>query len=209
MCDRKSSRRHAGKRESSSRSSESGSRSADGAAPEIPIVIPDGKEAAGLSLYRWLAGRCNRCNLVITAVRRPSSYQRHALTCMAQFVHWREGWATFTGNVSSLLTSLLQLLDVGAAGLLTCLCELCHSLWLSPIPLLEYLGFREFTGNRISWLTIGILRNFNYIFFLREASVCWYLYYLNIQLLFLKSRHVMPKAGLSLVALVMTACKWR
>lgn len=43
MCDRKSSRRHAGKRESSSRSSESGSRSAD-AAPEVPIVIPDGKE---------------------------------------------------------------------------------------------------------------------------------------------------------------------
>lgn len=37
MCDRKSSRRHAGKRESSSRS-------ADGAAPEVPIVIPDGKE---------------------------------------------------------------------------------------------------------------------------------------------------------------------
>lgn len=45
MCDRKSSRRH-GKRESSSRSSESGSRSADGAAPEVPIVIPDGKEFA-------------------------------------------------------------------------------------------------------------------------------------------------------------------
>lgn len=44
MCDRKSSRRHAGKRESSSRSSESGSRSADGPAPETPIVIPDGKE---------------------------------------------------------------------------------------------------------------------------------------------------------------------
>ncbi|XP_029691779.1 protein kinase, cAMP-dependent, catalytic, alpha, a isoform X2 [Takifugu rubripes] len=44
MCDRKSSRRHAGKRESSSRSSESGSRSADGAAPEIPIVLPDVKE---------------------------------------------------------------------------------------------------------------------------------------------------------------------
>lgn len=44
MCDRKSSRRHAGKRESSSRSSESGSRSADGATPEVPIVIPDGKE---------------------------------------------------------------------------------------------------------------------------------------------------------------------
>lgn len=43
MCDRKSSRRHAGKRESS-RSSESGSRSADAAAPEVPIVIPDGKE---------------------------------------------------------------------------------------------------------------------------------------------------------------------
>lgn len=45
MCDRKSSRRH-GKRESSSRSSESGSRSADGGAPEVPIVIPDGKECA-------------------------------------------------------------------------------------------------------------------------------------------------------------------
>lgn len=44
MCDRKSSRRHAGKRESSSRSSESGSRSADAAAPEVPIVLPDGKE---------------------------------------------------------------------------------------------------------------------------------------------------------------------
>lgn len=44
MCDRKSSRKHAGKRESSSRSSESGSRSADAAAPEVPIVIPDGKE---------------------------------------------------------------------------------------------------------------------------------------------------------------------
>ncbi|KAA8585206.1 hypothetical protein FQN60_003900 [Etheostoma spectabile] len=44
MCDRKSSRRHAGKRESSSRSSESGSRSADAAAPEAPIVIPDVKE---------------------------------------------------------------------------------------------------------------------------------------------------------------------
>lgn len=44
MCDRKTSRRHAGKRESSSRSSESGSRPADGAAPEISIVIPDGKE---------------------------------------------------------------------------------------------------------------------------------------------------------------------
>lgn len=55
MCDRKSSRRHAGKRESSSRSSESGSRSADGAAPEIPIVIPDGKE------FWWPAGRCNDC----------------------------------------------------------------------------------------------------------------------------------------------------
>lgn len=47
MCDRKSSRRH-GKRESSSRSSESGSRTADGAAPEVPIVIPDGKEFAEL-----------------------------------------------------------------------------------------------------------------------------------------------------------------
>lgn len=45
MCDRKSSRRH-GKRESSSRSSESGSRSADGGAPEVPIVVPDGKETA-------------------------------------------------------------------------------------------------------------------------------------------------------------------
>lgn len=45
MCDRKSSRRHAGKRESSQRSSESGSRSADAAAAaEVPIVIPDGKE---------------------------------------------------------------------------------------------------------------------------------------------------------------------
>lgn len=44
MCDRKSSRRHAGKRESSSRSSESGSRSTDAAAPELPIVLPDGKE---------------------------------------------------------------------------------------------------------------------------------------------------------------------
>lgn len=44
MCDRKSSRRHAGKRESSSRASEPGLRSADGATPEVPIVIPDGKE---------------------------------------------------------------------------------------------------------------------------------------------------------------------
>lgn len=44
MCDRKSSRKHAGKRESSSRSNESGSRSADAAAPEVPIVIPDGKD---------------------------------------------------------------------------------------------------------------------------------------------------------------------
>lgn len=44
MCDRKSSRRHERKRESSSRSSESGSRSADGATPEVPIVIPDGKD---------------------------------------------------------------------------------------------------------------------------------------------------------------------
>lgn len=44
MCDRKSSRRHAGMRESSSRASEPGLRSADGATPEVPIVIPDGKE---------------------------------------------------------------------------------------------------------------------------------------------------------------------
>lgn len=44
MCDRKSSRRHAGKKESSSRSSESGSRSAEVAVPEVPIVLPDGKE---------------------------------------------------------------------------------------------------------------------------------------------------------------------
>lgn len=51
MCDRKSSRRHAGKRESSSRSSESGSRSADGAAPEVPIVIPDGKEFRELGCW--------------------------------------------------------------------------------------------------------------------------------------------------------------
>lgn len=40
MCDRKSSRRH-GKRESSS-----SSRSADGTAPEVAIVVPDGKESA-------------------------------------------------------------------------------------------------------------------------------------------------------------------
>lgn len=44
MCDRKSSRRHAGKRESSSRSSESGLRQTDAAATEVPIALPDGKE---------------------------------------------------------------------------------------------------------------------------------------------------------------------
>lgn len=54
MCDRKSSRRHAGKRESSSRSSESGSRSADGAAPETPIVLPDGKELR--QRLAWVCG---------------------------------------------------------------------------------------------------------------------------------------------------------
>lgn len=59
MCDRKSSRRHAGKRESSSRSSESGSRSADGAAQEVPIVIPDGKEFRELGCCESLLITCN------------------------------------------------------------------------------------------------------------------------------------------------------
>lgn len=56
MCDRKSSRRHASKRESSSRSSESGSRSAEAAAPEVPIVLPDGKEFQGTagSVFFWV-----------------------------------------------------------------------------------------------------------------------------------------------------------
>lgn len=151
MCDRKSSRRHAGKRESSSRTSESGSRSADGAAPEIPIVIPDGKDRRK-SLCGWAAGRRNCCC-------RETSFFIPATGC------YTSSSAAFTGNVSSPLTITLRSLLVGAAAALsTCLCELCHPRWLSPIPLLEQTVFGEFTGIHISWLMIRLFFFFWSIF---------------------------------------------
>lgn len=122
MCDRKSSRRHAGKRESSSRTSESGSRSADGAAPEIPIVIPDGKE------FRKLLDWVFVDDLPVDETIAASSLLLWdvVLHTSDRLLHAELSWAAFTGNVSSLLTIMLHLLVVGAAALSTCLCELCH-----------------------------------------------------------------------------------
>lgn len=113
MCDRKSSRRHAGKRESSSRSSESGSRSAEGAAPEIPIVLPDGKEFR--QLLAWVFGDDLQVDVTFAVPSwLPGDVGLHT---RGRFLHAHgsRGWTAFTGNVSSLLTSLLQLRVVGAA----------------------------------------------------------------------------------------------
>lgn len=89
MCDRKSSRRHAGKRESSSRTSESGSRSADGAAPEIPIVIPDGKE------FRTLLG------LFVEELQVDEATAASSLLLSGIFLHTKRQAFTCTAQLSS------------------------------------------------------------------------------------------------------------
>lgn len=136
MCDRKSSRRHAGKRESSSRTSESGSRSADGAALEIPVVIPDGKE------FRrpW---------------RPPAGTRTPRVRASDGLSHAQLSAAARAGSVSCPAGRYGPgLLVVGAAALAACLRELCHSHRPSPIPLLEPTAFGEFAGIHTSRLVI-------------------------------------------------------
>lgn len=169
MCDRKSSRRHAGKRESSSRSSESGSRSADGAAPEIPAVIPDGKQFRPLLARVFADDLRSRPDCREISVFIPvAGFYMHSSVCT-----WRQ---RLSGFLRKCVLPVDQFGSVASGGsspaLSTCLCELCHARWLSPISLLEYLLFGEFAGNRISSLTVGLFSRFNY--------KCLYSFFCNI-----------------------------
>lgn len=157
MCDRKSSRRHAGKRESSSRSSESGSRSADGAAPEIPIVLPDGKEFR--QLLAWVCG----ADLQVDATVVTSVFIPGAGFCMRRSVcTWKQRLSSVHRKRFLPVDQFASVASGGSSSALsTCLCELCHAGWLSPISLLAYLLFGEFAGNRISWLTLRLFSHFN------------------------------------------------
>ena len=158
MCDRKSSRRHAGKRESSSRASESGLRSADGATPEVPIVIPDGKEfresmCRGFVYYlqlhvamaakpltsgekkswKWCWFDSQALNYCCRNARFSSqtSYKLwHEKLHLWLVLLRNESWATFTESFSPFWPICCSCSLVGATTLSTCLCELWSSLFL-------------------------------------------------------------------------------
>lgn len=178
MCDRKSSRRH-GKRESSSRSSESGSRSADGAAPEVPIVIPDGKEfcSAGPQQGLWsppASARTKKIQVTLTGFKKECFldwYYLNRLTprrslqaqlAMRGFVSVRlvvEAARLFPGNVLSACRPVCpKRSPVGAAEALSKNVYAnfgpCRSCWLPLILLLKLRVCGELAGNHIGQIRI-------------------------------------------------------